>query len=215
MRRTHFDRVERPLVAGRRRLRFGAALVALFFAAPVAAQDVEVSVGRDTTIAVVTDSVIGASVSVGDDEAALDLELSDGLTVQQSVGEASLSLKRMAEGVPEIEQCAAISGLTLVLGDDPRLGRYALGDRMGASLGVAVEQVAGMGLAPGKEAGIVDQSVFDDFGIARSEFPRRECVQNGRVDQHEAGLVKGADQVLAGPRVDGGLAADRAVDLCQ
>src|SRR3546814_5535820 len=35
------------------------------------------------------------------------------------------------------------------------------------------------------------------------------------VDQHPPGLVEGADQVLAVPRVDPGLAADRTVDLRQ
>lgn len=79
MRRSHFDRVERPAVARRMRLLFGGALLALGLAAPLAAQEDDAA--EDGAVAA-TDSVVGAAVIVSDDEAALDLELSDGRTVQ-------------------------------------------------------------------------------------------------------------------------------------
>ena len=70
-----------------------------------------------------------------------------------------------------------------------------------------------MRLAPGEEIRIVDQGAFDDLGIAGADLARRERVEAGRVDQHERGLVEGADEILARRRVDRGLAADRGVDL--
>ena len=82
MRRSHFDRVERPAVARRDWLLLGGALLALGIAAPVAAQ--EITVTQDTVVAE-ADSVVGAAVSVSEDEASIDLELSDGRTVQLSL----------------------------------------------------------------------------------------------------------------------------------
>ena len=70
-------------------------------------------------------------------------------------------------------------------------------------------------LAPFEEGEIVDQAVFDDLGVARAQLARRQRVEHGRVDEHQRRLMECADQILAGGRVDRGLAADRAVDLRQ
>ena len=81
MRRLLSDRLERPAVAGRARL-LAAALIALGPAAPAGAQQ-EIP---DTATAPFTvehrDSIVAASVNVGATEAALELGLSDGRTVQ-------------------------------------------------------------------------------------------------------------------------------------
>ena len=66
-----------------------------------------------------------------------------------------------------------------------------------------------MRLAPGEEGGIVDQAIFDDLGIARAGFARRQAVERRRIDQHQSGLVEAADQILARLRVDRSLAAHR------
>ena len=88
MRRTHSDRVERPAVARRGWLLFAGALVALGLAAPLTAQQ---DTAADDTVAVAgTDSVIGASVTVSDDDASLDLELSNGRRVEFDVNEGQL-----------------------------------------------------------------------------------------------------------------------------
>ena len=94
MRRMHFDRAERPAVAGRGRLLLGAALWALAFAGPLAAQ--QDSVALDTlaqdseTVVAGADSVVGASVSVSDREAELGLELSNGRTVQLALSDGDI-----------------------------------------------------------------------------------------------------------------------------
>ena len=95
MRRTHSDRVERPAVARRGWLLFAGAVIALGMAAPLSAQDVDVTV--DTTVVEVTDSVVGAAVSVSDDDASLDLELSDGRTVRLQLldGEVFVDSERL------------------------------------------------------------------------------------------------------------------------
>ncbi len=66
-----------------------------------------------------------------------------------------------------------------------------------------------------KNAGVAEQAVFGDLGIAGAEFARRQRVEQRRVGDHQDRLMKGADQVLAVPRIDAGLAADRGVDLRQ
>lgn len=88
MRRLLSDRVERPAVAGRARL-LAAALFALGLAAPARAQDIEVTTDT-TTVAVAqapTDSIVAASVSVGDTEASIELGLSNGQSVQLELDE--------------------------------------------------------------------------------------------------------------------------------
>ena len=68
---------------------------------------------------------------------------------------------------------------------------------------------------PEEEVLVVDQAIFDHFGIAGGELARRERIERREVRQHQLGLVEGADQVLAVRRIDAGLAADRAIDLRQ
>jgi len=68
--------------AGRAWLFLASALLAAGQAAPLAAQSARDAGQQDTIAEAVTDSVIGAAVSVGDDEAVLELELSDGRSVQ-------------------------------------------------------------------------------------------------------------------------------------
>lgn len=116
MRRMHSDRAERPAVAGRGRLLLGAALWALAFAAPLAAQ--QDSVAPDSVALEGTDSVVGAAVSVSDAEASLDLELSDGRTVQ-------LALE---------------NGAVLVDGQD--LGTYDVGGTLDRSWRALLEEAA-------------------------------------------------------------------------
>jgi ElaB/YqjD/DUF883 family membrane-anchored ribosome-binding protein len=114
---------------------------------------------------------------------------------------------------PRLSKRALAGGLALVLADDAGLGGDRVGDRIFARGGIAGEQRRGIGLAPFEEGEIVDQAVFDDFGIAGAELARRKRVEHLRVDQDHGGLVERADQILAGAAVDRGLAADRAVDL--
>lgn len=76
----------------------------------------------------------------------------------------------MAEAVAQIEQRADIPRLAFVGGDDPGLRRDAVRDGISARGGIAGQQRGAVRLAPGKEVRIVDQAIFDDFGIARTEF---------------------------------------------
>ena len=84
---------------------------------------------------------------------------------------------------------------------------------MGKSGGVSGKKSGGVDFEPAEESGILDQRIFDDFGIAGAHVPVGESGEDGGVDQHQRGLVESADEVLAGGDVDRGLAADRTVDL--
>ncbi len=68
---------------------------------------------------------------------------------------------------------------------------------------------------PGEELGVAEQAVFQDLGVAADQFAARQGVEDAQIGQHQAGLVKRSDQVLAARRVDRGLAAHRGIDLSQ
>ena len=136
------------------------------------------------------------------------------LAMQQAAGEVRRRLEGMAEGVAEIEQ-RAIAGLALVARDDLGLHAAAGGDRMLARRAGAGEDVVGIGLEPGEEAGIAEQAVFGDLRIAGAELARRKGIEQRRVGDHQDRLVEGADQIFAVARIDRGLAADRGIDLGQ
>ncbi len=55
--------------------------------------------------------------------------------------------------------------------------------------------------------------MFDDFGQAGGQFPRRQGGEHAGVGHDEARLVERADEVLAGGVVDGHFAADAGVNL--
>ena len=138
--------------------------------------------------------------------------------MQQPVGEAGRSFKRVAEGVTEIKQ-HAIAGFALVAGNNRGLGSAAhrngvlackTSGRMGAG-----EQVAPVRVEPFEEIGVAEQSVFHHLGVAGAELALRQRVEQRGVGHHQDRLVECADQVLALPRVDCGLAADGGIDLRQ
>jgi len=61
--------------------------------------------------------------------------------------------------------------------------------------------------------GIGNHGMFDHLGQPLAENPVWQGVEQRRVGDHEAGLMKRADEVLAQGTVDSGLAADGTVDL--
>jgi hypothetical protein len=137
----------------------------------------------------------------------------DGFAVQEApVG--SDGLQGVAEAVAKIEQ-GANTGFFFVLRHDLRLvfDRTAnqVVQRGGVARGGGVRPL----LQPVEKGGVADGAVLDDFGQARAVLPGGQGVQRGGVYEHGAGLVKGADQVLALDVIDSRLAADRGVHLRQ
>ena len=63
--------------------------------------------------------------------------------------------------------------------------------------------------------GVEHDAVLDHFRQSRAELAFRQGQQRGGVGQHEARLVKGADQVLGARVIDGRLASARCVHLGQ
>ena len=70
-------------------------------------------------------------------------------------------------------------------------------------------KMLGQPVAPFEEFEIVDQPVFQDLGISRPQFARRQGIEHIRVDQHQSRLMERADQILPRAGIDRGLAADR------
>ena len=137
-----------------------------------------------------------------------------GFAVQQIRRVAIGGLERMTECVPEIEQ-GSDARLTLVFGHDGSFrtatGRHSMGDRSR----VQRQDRLAMLFEPGKKVRIIDQAVFHDFRISRAKLACRQGFQQGCICDHQLGLVKGANRVLAARRVHRGFAADRGIDLGQ
>ena len=79
----------------------------------------------------------------------------------------------------------------------------------------AGENIFPVGLEPGEEIDVAEQSVFGDLGIAGAELALRQRVEQRGIGEHQDRLMEGADQILAVLRIDAGLAADRGIDLRQ
>ena len=134
--------------------------------------------------------------------------------MQQVAAEAGFRLQGMAEGVAEIEEGAS-PRLPLVLGHDLSLHPHRLRHRPGERRRVPGQHVRAPCLQPLEEGPVPQQAVFQHLCIAGAQLPHRQGDQHVDVRQHTPGLVEGPDQVLAPGGVDGGLAADGAVHLCQ
>ena len=82
-------------------------------------------------------------------------------------------------------------------------------------LGVPAQEPGQVALQPGEKRRVADDPVFDDLGQAGAKFAGRQRVQRPQIAEDKTGLMKGADQVLAGFEIDADFAADRAVHLRQ
>ena len=65
------------------------------------------------------------------------------------------------------------------------------------------------------ERRVAERGVFDDFGEAGAHFAIGERCNRSLVAKDDRRLMKRPGEILAGGDVDGGLAADGAVDLCE
>ncbi len=114
----------------------------------------------------------------------------------QQAADPGFCLDRMGKAVPEIEQGAAAGEIKRICADEPGLGADAGSDGVKAGIAVASDQRRAVRLAPGEESGIVDQAIFDDFGIARSQLALVQSVEKSRVGDDNGGHVKAADQIF-------------------
>ena len=120
----------------------------------------------------------------------------------------------MAEGVAQVKQSTVallgfIGGHHLGLVTATAQYRFRHRDRVaGGQRRLIVQQ-------PLEKRRIADQAILDYLGHAGGEFPLRQGVEHGGIDHHGAGLMEGADHVLAARVVDGGLAAHRGIHLGQ
>ena len=128
--------------------------------------------------------------------------------MEQAVGKAGLRLQRMAEGVAKVEQGALACGFARIGGNDPRLGRNRMGHGIFAQRRIAAEHRGPVGIAPAEKVGIAKQAVLHHLGITGKKLSPRQGVEHGQIGEHQRGLMKSADQVLARGGVDCGLAAD-------
>ncbi len=103
--------------------------------------------------------------------------------------------------------------LALVVADDGGFEGAGAEDGFGLGVAVAGDDGGDVLVAPLEEDLVTDEAGFDDLGIAGAEFADRQGGEGVGVGEDDAGLVEGAEEVLAVAGVDAGLAADGAVDL--
>ena len=70
-------------------------------------------------------------------------------------------------------------------------------------------------LEPCKEIRIADDTVFDDLAESRCNLSRRQCLEQIEIHKDCIWLVECTDEILAERMVDGNLAADARVHLCE
>src|SRR3546814_16545797 len=92
------------------------------------------------------------------------------------------TLFRAAEVVPQGQERPDAARLAFVRRHDPCLRLHAVADRMNLRGFIAREQRGAVRLAPFKERCVVDGAVFDDLGIARPQFARRQDRKSTRLN---------------------------------
>ena len=125
---------------------------------------------------------------------------------------------RVRESVAEIQKRASVRlFFARIGGDDCQF----VGDRAGD--GEAQKRrrrgrrfdFVGALLDAREKIGVAEQAVFDDFGQARSIFPRGQSRQRRQIAHDRARRMKRADQVFAARMIDAGFASDRGIGLGQ
>jgi hypothetical protein len=102
-----------------------------------------------------------------------------------------------------------------VRGDDGGLDPDGSGDRRREGAGFQREDGQRLALQLSEERGVFDERRLDHLRQPARSSRGGRVARDGRVRQHQARLVKGAQQVLAAGRVDRGLTAHGAVHLGQ
>ena len=211
MRRLLSDRVERPAVAGRAWLL--AALFALGLAAPARAQQDTMDV-----TATASDSIVAASVSVGNDEASIELGLSNGSTVQLMLDNGTAYVNGETLGTYEengglerswrtlLEQAAMASSAEL-----PGVLRAwqppATGGTVGRELDARIEQalagVGGVMTGTGKTAAMSAEDSIEQLLARidqledRDDWDRHEYVERSDTEEFLHDLAEGFAGLVA------------------
>ena len=132
----------------------------------------------------------------------------------QPVAIAGAGFDGVTEGMSQIEQ-GAPAAFTFIGGDDFCLDRAGALYGIRKRLFVARSEPRDVLLQPVKEAGIMDQPVFDDFCQSGSQLPLIQRIQRVGVDYYTAGLMEGPDHVFSQGMVDTRFTAYRGIDLRQ
>ena len=123
-------------------------------------------------------------------------------------------LQRVADGVAEVEDGAAVV-LAFVLFHHRRLDAAGNRDCFLDRGRLRAHQRVHLLFQKAEVPGVLDDRVLDHLGHAGGEFAWRQRPQRLHVDDHQAGLMEGADEVLALVVVDRGLPAHAGVHLRQ
>ena len=124
----------------------------------------------------------------------------------------SCALQRVREGVAEIQDLAE-PGLAFITAHHFCFYRGVARDEVLQRSGIAAQYPCDVLFEIRKHLGVSDDTVFDDFGEAATEFPLRQCSQNPRIRQDELRRIKRANQIFPLRKINPGLAADRTVHL--
>ena len=133
--------------------------------------------------------------------------------MEKLFGKSRLGFQGMAEGVAQIEQGSCTARLTLILGNDTRLGRNT--SRHGFlqwRLLHSQDRIA-MLLQPIEKTAIAKDAVFENFGISGAHLALGEGREGFEVGKHQGWLVKGSDQIFSCRCIDRRFPSNRTIDL--
>ena len=115
----------------------------------------------------------------------------------------------VADGVAKVQECSYSGGFLFVFFDNAGFDRDVARDEFGGD--VLVKWVEVFEVA--EHVFIADGGVLDNFGKALAVFTARKGEEGVWVDEDEARLVKGADEVFSFGDIDAGFTSDSRVDL--
>ena len=124
----------------------------------------------------------------------------------------SQGFERMSHRMAIVQDTPPI-GLPLIFGHDRGLNLARPCDDVSHRPLLHLEQSTHLPLQIGKQLRIGDHAVLDHFGKAGLQFSSRQRVQGLRINEHQARLMKGADQIFSYGMIDTSLAPDAGIHL--
>src|SRR5215471_875511 len=115
---------------------------------------------------------------------------------------ASFGLKRMTDGMPEIQN-AAQALLSFVRGHHAGLQPHGLLDDPLQNAGIATKKLLSFFFEHPEQAGVTDDAALQGFIKSGAIFSIRQSVKHVRVNQNGEGWIERAKQVLAAFKIDG------------
>src|SRR5579863_4928311 len=137
----------------------------------------------------------------------------DGFPVKQAAV-AGFRLQCVAYGVAKVEN-AAQAAFLFIGGNNFGFQLHTLGNQTFDFHGIALQNLGALLFEAQEEIEIADNAAFQGLVKPCAEGSFGQRVQNFRVNQNNAGVMIGSQQILPSPEVDSGFAANGCIHLSE